>query len=190
MEKILVISATEKSANALSDLLVKAGGHPSPFSCTSGARARRLLLDEGWDTVIINLPLIDDDGVEIARLAATECDASVIAMVRENEYGDFSALLSDAGVILVTKPVIMPIFTQALSLGRCFKARFDALKAQNQKLQGQIEEQKLVSQAKCLLIEKRKCTEEEAHHLIERRAMNSRISRREAALAVIRLYTT
>ncbi|MDY3849924.1 MAG: ANTAR domain-containing protein, partial [Bullifex sp.] len=69
------------------------------------------------------------------------------------------------------------------------KGKTDTLRHENERLRAKLEEVKLISQAKCLLIEKKGCSEEAAHHLIERRAMNSRISAKEAAGQILRIYS-
>ena len=51
-----------------------------------------------------------------------------------------------------------------------------------------LDDTRLACRAKCLLVERLHLTEDEAHHCLERRAMDLRVSRREAALTVIRQY--
>ena len=45
---------------------------------------------------------------------------------------------------------------------------------------------RVVNRAKCLLIEKKQMTEEEAHHYLEKLAMDACITKREAATDIIR----
>ena len=190
MERVLFVSATTKSADALCDLASKAISFITPFPCTSGSRCRRLVLDELYDLVVINYPLQDDDATELARMIVTSTDAEVILIVKEELYEEFSALLSDSSIILITKPIILQIFTEAIKLSFAFKRRCDKLIKENKRLETKVEELKLISRAKSLLIMKKGCSEEEAHHLIERRAMNNRITLSEAAMAIIRIYST
>ena len=60
--------------------------------------------------------------------------------------------------------------------------------AELDRLRTRVNEMSLVARAKCLLIERERMTEEEAHHYLERRAMDSGLSKREAAEDVIRRY--
>jgi len=189
MEKTLVVSGNERSASALSDLMKKAAVLPTPFTCTSASRARRMVLDESWDLVVINTPLQEESGIELSLMISEQTDIPVILFTKEENYEDTRISLEGSGVIILTKPVILPMFNQALQLASCFKERIDRLKAENRKLEGKLEELKVISKAKCVLIAKKGCSEEEAHHLLERRAMNMRLTRLEAANAVIRLYS-
>ena len=83
----------------------------------------------------------------------------------------------------------MPVLSQCFSLLTSVRGKISQLKRENSKLQTKLDEVKIISQAKCLLIEKKGCSEQEAHHLVERRAMNARISAKEAAGQIIRIYS-
>ena len=62
------------------------------------------------------------------------------------------------------------------------------LREENRRLSRRLEDARLVCRAKCLLIQYGGMTEEEAHHAVERRAMDRRRSRREAAEEIIAAY--
>ena len=64
----------------------------------------------------------------------------------------------------------------------------EELKSGFQTLEEKIEEIRLVNRAKWLLIECLGMTEPEAHRYIEKQSMDQRISKREAAEAVIKTY--
>lgn len=59
--KILAVAGGEKSANALEALIDEKGEH-SVTPSIGASTARRMVLDEEWDTVIINYPLSDEPG--------------------------------------------------------------------------------------------------------------------------------
>ena len=61
-------------------------------------------------------------------------------------------------------------------------------KNENERLQKKYEELKIVDRAKCLLIEHMRITEEEAHRVLEKEAMNTRISRVRVAKQVIERF--
>lgn len=189
MQKVLAVSATEKSAMNLCNLVFKATGLISPSPCTSASKARRVILDEYWDLVMVNLPLSDEDGVSLIRMISEETDYGIIALVKEDDFPAFSETLSGTGALIVTKPILVPMLNQAINMIDGISERIAKLKDENRKLEAKLEEIKIISRAKCLLISKKGVSEEEAHHMIERRAMNSRISLKEAAVTVIRLYS-
>ena len=56
-------------------------------------------------------------------------------------------------------------------------------------IEERMEEIRIVNRAKCLLISKLKMTEPEAHHYIEKNAMDNCIRKKEAAENIIHLYS-
>ena len=62
------------------------------------------------------------------------------------------------------------------------------LRQENVKLQSKIEEIRLVDRAKCALIQYLSMTEEQAHHFIEKQAMDMRTTKREIAEGILKSY--
>ena len=58
-----------------------------------------------------------------------------------------------------------------------------------QRLRKKMNELSVVTKAKCLLIQMRSMTEEEAHHYLERRAMEEGQTKMEIAAGIIRVYS-
>ena len=91
------------------------------------------------------------------------------------------------GVLTLSKPTNSRMIAQNLRIlcapeNGCVKCK----KAGNG--QEKIEEIRLVNRAKWLLIECLSMTESEAHHYIEKQAMDERISKREVAENIIKTY--
>ena len=57
MERILLISSTQKSQATLAQFLASCGMQAQTIPTASGAEARRALLDGIFDIVLINTPL-------------------------------------------------------------------------------------------------------------------------------------
>ena len=73
----------------------------------------------------------------------------------------------------------------ALRLGKS-RAAVQKLTEQNRRLSKRLEDSRVLTQAKCALALRYGMTEEEAHRFLEKRAMDGRVSAREAALEIIR----
>ena len=189
MEKILIVSGSEKSAKSLEALISRVAPPSSYTILTSGSKARRILLDEYYDYLIVNSPLLDDNAVELSRMVASTLDTGVLLFVKEEFFEQTLVDCKDSGIAVISKPIIMPVLSQCFSLLTSVRGKISQLKRENSKLQTKLDEVKIISQAKCLLIEKKGCSEQEAHHLVERRAMNARISAKEAAGQIIRIYS-
>ena len=63
--------------------------------------------------------------------------------------------------------------------------RLQRLRVENDRIQAKLAQVRLVSRAKCLLIERKGLTEAEAHRAIEKEAMDSRRDRGEVAQEII-----
>ena len=70
-------------------------------------------------------------------------------------------------------------------MGFACRNRMLLYKSENEKLQKKYEELKVIDRAKCLLIEHMHITEEEAHRVLEKEAMNTRLPRVRVARQVL-----
>ena len=184
--RILAVAATERIQEALTSLLKEKGGD-SITPAIGAAAARRLALDEEWDAVIISYPLSDEDGMDLALMITEETDAAVIMIMREELLGIFASRLSENGVLTVAKPILKPILFQTLRLAETIKERLKSKDKEIKKLESRLEEARIVSKAKCIMIE-HGMKENDAHRLIEKTAMDRRITLRESAYLLMKRY--
>ena len=70
MERTLIVSATEKSHTMLTQFLTSCGVQTQFCYAASGAEARRALVNGMFDLVLVNTPLPDEFGHEMAQTAA------------------------------------------------------------------------------------------------------------------------
>lgn len=186
MYKVLLVASIEKSIDGITNLIKRYGSDLSVTSFTSSARARRHILDEEWDLVLINHPLTDDDATELANMVHQYTNASIIFFTKESLVAEMEALFYSKGVIIIPKPVIPQVFSQSLSLATYMKDRISKLEKENAKIEKRFEEEKIITRAKLLLITKKNMCEKDAHKLIEKKAMNERITKLEVAKYFIR----
>ena len=85
----------------------------------------------------------------------------------------------------MAKPVMPQLFEQAVRVGLACRNRMLQYKSENEKLQKKYEELKVIDRAKCLLIEHLRITEEEAHRVLEKEAMDTRMPRIRVARQVL-----
>ncbi|MEA4999585.1 MAG: ANTAR domain-containing protein [Candidatus Limiplasma sp.] len=149
------------------------------------AEARRLAAGDMYALAMINAPLLDETGLELAIDLARRTTAAVILLVKTELATMINDAASEAGVLIVTKPVSTQLFEQTIRVGMACRNRILLYKTENEKLQKKYEELKIVDRAKCLLIEHMRITEEEAHRVLEKEAMNMRISRVRVARQVL-----
>lgn len=185
MERILVVSSTDKSHTMLAQFLVSCGVQSQLYRAKAGCEARRALVDGEFDLVLVNTPLPDEFGHELAQLAAGETTAGVILLAKAEIADSVAEKVEDDGVFVVPKPLSRVLFMQALRMTRAARSRLSGLQNENRRLQKRIEDIRLVDRAKCLLIECCGMSEPEAHSYIEQQAMNRRCPKRDIAQGII-----
>ena len=104
MERILIVSTTEKSHTMLAQFLVSCGVQAQCCFASSGAEARRALLDGVFDLVLVNTPLSDEFGHEMAQAAAHDTLSGVILLAKAEIADSVSEKVECAGLRVVPKP--------------------------------------------------------------------------------------
>lgn len=183
----LIVTPTEKTAAFITEMLGHSPCEPIK-TAHSSSEARQALMNDCFDIVMVNAPLSDEFGHELAMDIAENGDTGVMLLVKSEIYDEICSRVNGTGVMVVPKPVNKMIFYQVLNLICAAVAKLRRREAEKRKLEAKIEELRVVSRAKCALIENMKLTEAEAHKYIEKQAMNSRKTRRELAEDILRLY--
>ncbi len=189
METALIVSSSEKGKDFLENLL-KECGFLRPAFAANGGEARRLLLEQNFDLVVINAPLQDEFGHELAMTLTRTTDFGILLMVKAELLDAVSAKVEDYGVFVIPKPIGKQLFFQTIKLVNASRKRVLGLRQENGRLQQKIEEMRLIDRAKCTLIQYLGFTEQQAHRYLEKQAMDLRVTRREVAEQVLRTYET
>ena len=90
--------------------------------------------------------------------------------------------------MLLSKPFSTTLFVQAMHMAAAGNHRLLRARQENARLQEKIAQVRLVSRAKCCLVEHEHMTEAEAHRYIEKQAMDTRRDRTEIAQEVLENY--
>lgn len=186
MESALIVSG-EKALPALTSLL-KGCGCSKTVTAASAGEARRKMMELSLSLVLINAPLPDEFGSDLAASLADATTAGIILVAPAVQAADVALPLENLGVFVLEKPISCSALAQAVRLISVSRRRIAQLQKKNAELLQKLDDTRLACRAKCLLVERLHLTEDEAHHCLERRAMDLRVSRREAALTVIRQY--
>lgn len=91
-------------------------------------------------------------------------------------------------MLLLSKPFSNTLFVQAMHMAAASNHRLQRLRQENARLQDKISQIRLVSRAKCCLVEHEHLTEAEAHRRIEKLAMDTRRDRTEIAQEILDSY--
>ncbi len=184
---VLIVSASEKMDTQMRALLPATDYYPVR-SARSVGQARRMLLEEAFDLVLIQTPLQDDYGVQLAIDVCSESSAGALLFVKAELYDSVSAKGLEYGVVTLSTPTSSALVTQSLHMLCAQRERIRRMEAKQQSVEEKIAEIRLVNRAKWLLIECLSMTESEAQHYLEKQSMDQRISKRQAAETIIRTY--
>lgn len=187
MDKILVVCNSEKGVKVYTDNL-KSMGYIHIDTESNGAAARRRLIEDEYGLVIVDTPLKDEFGSELAIKISQKGNTGVILIVKSVDADMIGAKVEEYGVFVIPKPFTKAIFYQGVKFVFTSIKKFSKLKQQENKLLKQVEDIKKVDRAKCLLIQYNKMTEEQAHKYLEKQAMDLRISRRAVADKIISYF--
>lgn len=189
MNDVLIVSSSQKSCEYLSGFM-KESFTNDIIIAASGSDARRMIGQKDFSAVIINTPLSDEFGHELALRFTEETSAGIILIVKNEILEDISAGVEDYGVLTVSKPINRTLLYQSVKLAYSTHSRVMGYKHENVKLQSKIEEIRLVDRAKCALIQYLNMTEQQAHRYIEKQAMDMRVSKKEISEGIIKTYET
>ena len=185
MGRALIVSAGASSNEYISARLAELG-YTRPTIIPSGAEARRRMLESDFELIVVNAPLPDEFGHELCSSAVEKTDAGVVLLAKAAAAEQLLAPMSEQG--LLSKPFSNTLFLQAIHLAAASNHRLQLLRQENARMQEKIAQVRLVSHAKCCLVEREQMSEDAAHRYIEKRAMDTRRSRAEIAQEILDSY--
>ena len=179
---VLIVSTSERF-----DMLVKRSvrGFETIDIRRSTAIARRCVLERDYDLIVINCPMPDEMGVEFALDVSEKSGTSLLLVVPAEIYNDVLEEVTDHGILAISKPVPPGRIDQAIRYLISVQNKMHRLIQKSRKLEDKMEELRIVSRAKILLVQKKNMTEDEAHSFIGRQAMNNGTSRRAIAERIL-----
>ena len=183
-DSILLACGSEKG-RALLESLVPPGQLGMVRVAKGGMETRRAFAEGEWDVVVINAPLGDESGLELAMELAHQSSAGVLLLVRADAAEAVTMRVRDDGVLVVAKPVARLMFDQALGFALAMRGRLLSVYAERERLEKKLAELRAISRAKCLLIERMGLTEEQAHRQMEKLAMDNRQTRLAVAQEIL-----
>ena len=119
-----------------------------------------------------------------AELSAHSYTGVLILTESEDQASVLAPACCAAGVLIAPQAALEMALPQLLALG----ARLRDLRARTITLRRQLDDTRLVSRAKLLLMSRFKMSEGEAHRYIEKAAMDAGEKRRDIAERIIRTY--
>ena len=129
---------------------------------------------EGYDT---------DFAINVADSYST-----ILLLVPNEHFDEISYRVEGYGILTITKPFEPFYFYNMIKIAVAVQYKVQILSSQTIKLKNKMEEIRLVNRAKLLLIQHLNMSEEEAHHYLEKEAMDRGLKRTALAEEVIKSY--
>lgn len=188
MERILVASGNEKATAMLINLLKETFPACKASIAATGLETRRAVGTGDYDCVVINCPLSDEYGNELAEIVSTSSNASCVVIAKSENVDILADKLEDFGVMVIPKPLSRQAFYRSMKFVSASRKRMLGIQTENLKLQKKLEEIRTINRAKFALIQYLSFTEQQAHRYLEKQAMDQRCTKFEVAQKVIKMY--
>ncbi|ADZ85918.1 ANTAR domain-containing response regulator [Cellulosilyticum lentocellum] len=187
MEKVLIISTQKESSDTLFDII-----KPLDFSsydyAASGGEARRKFDYMDFDLTIINTPLSDEFGTDLALDIAEKSLSAILLLVKSDIKEQVQDKVSVTGAFVVGKPINRQVLLQTIPFVLNSKQIIATLREQNQALKRKVDDVKVIERAKFCLIKYLGLDEKQAHRYIQKQAMDMRIAPRAVADNILKTY--
>lgn len=184
---VLVVSAATHFNEALAAHLPETEYSPVRI-VTSISSAQRAIVERAFDIVLINAPLPDGAGDELAIDICTRSNAATLLFAKADVNDEMYTRLVEYGVFTLSKPAPAQLFSQALRWLAAARERLRRLEKRSVSLEDKMAEIRLINRAKWLLISNRGMSEPDAHRFIEKQAMDRSMTRRQIADEIIHAH--
>ncbi|WP_434796700.1 ANTAR domain-containing response regulator [Terrisporobacter vanillatitrophus] len=187
MENILIVSSSNKSKELLTNI-AKESGEYDVLNVENSFQCREIIKKMNVDLIIINSPLSDDYGENLAIFANENTNSSIILIVKNNSPKESIYNVESKGIYIMEKPLNKLMLINTINSYIIHRRRFNSIINENEKLNKKINDIKLIDRAKLTLIQYLKMSEEESHKYIEKQAMDLRITKVEVAKNILKIY--
>lgn len=188
MERFLLASGNEKATTMLVSLLKETFPACTVVVAKTSSEAKRAFSGSDFDGVLINCPLSDEFGTELAEIVTSGSTASCVMIVKNENADLISDKVENFGVMVIPKPLSKHDFYRSMRFVNASRKRMLGIQTENIKLRKKLEEIRTINRAKCALIQYLSFSEQQAHRYLEKQAMDQRCSKLEVANKIIKMY--
>ena len=184
--RVLVVSGADNTFAYFKKILPYESFDPI-LKANNSSEAKRFLLTNTADILIIDAPLTDEFGIDLAQ-EYSQTSLGILIMVNSSLYEQVAYRVEDLGIYTIIKPNSTENMYSAVKLLSAMHKKLAKMETKTKKLQEKMQDIKIINQAKIILIQKLNMSEESAHYYIEKQAMDIRLPKSKVAENIIRTY--
>ena len=187
IDKVLILNETKSGNKTLEKLIIQGLKHPHAIcEALIDDKGIRLVRQGDYGLLILVTDIKNETALKACTLASHHPTATIILIAEPYEENDKAALTArdeflEIGATILNKPLTKNSFLVAINSADMAHIRLCTLHKK-------IEEEKVISRSKLILVKTLSLTEDEAHKYIEKEAMNTGQTRLEAAYEIISTY--
>lgn len=181
---VMIVSAQPKFNESVTSMMNERRHYQYEIRQSVSA-AKRSLNDAPCDILIVNAPLPDEDGVQLAIDRSSSGSCVVMLVIKSEYYAEIFERVSTHGIFTLAKPSSRQLVTQAFDWLESASEKLSKLKKKSVSLEDKMQEIRIVNRAKWVLISDKGMTEEQAHRAIEKLAMDRCITKKAVAEEII-----
>lgn len=151
----------------------------------SAAQAAQELANRSFDLILVNAPLADEFGGDFIMDVCTRYNSGLLVIVPGEVSEDIAEQVIDYGAVVLAKPVSNRALARNVRHLVAIRNRMWETEKKVVSLEEKIRELRIINRAKCLLIEQKHMTEEEAHRHMTKTSMDRCISMKKLAEEII-----
>lgn len=187
MENVIVVSNNEKNINYF-NFMLKTIDVKNISNANTCKEAREIMLNKIIDLIIVDSPLKDELGRNFSIDASKNNITQVLYCVEKKDYALSYEEILKHDVITIEKPFDRALIKKYLDNCTINNKKLRKMAKENKKLSDKIENIKTIDRAKYILMSYLNMTENEAHKYIEKQAMDTRVSKIEIAINILKTY--
>ncbi len=177
---VLLVTKDNKISSSIMQMLI-----PPIFEvtlCSDFNEARRKVNEVVYKIIIVDSG--DDSGATFS-IDISDTLSTIVLLAPNSLFDQISYRVESYGVLTISKPFDAFYFYNMIKIALAVQAKIQRISSQNVKLKVKMEEIRVINRAKMLLIQHRQMTEDDAHHFIERVAMDKGLKKINAAQEII-----
>lgn len=186
--RVFIISNQAKIASTLQSIIEEQSMDLIGTASQADEARQKLQIDQA-DLIIVNTPFSREIGYQLVRdLSYIQPDAGFIVLAKDDQLDIMNQRLANICAFVLTKPINKS--TLLLAIQHLEKSRYllNQLREKNFQLEQKIEDIKIISRAKHVLMQHLNMTELQAHDHIQKQAMDLRLSQRKIAENILKTY--